>query len=43
MVEGRDFYMENGYLVFTEQFLLSRQKCCASGCRHCPYRKKTRS
>ncbi|MFN0016218.1 MAG: DUF5522 domain-containing protein [Saprospiraceae bacterium] len=40
LVEGRDYYLENGYIVFTEYYLRSRQKCCGSGCRHCPYRKK---
>lgn len=38
--EGRDYYIEKGYWVLTEQFLLSRGQCCGSGCRHCPYRKK---
>lgn len=40
LVEGRDYYLENGYLVFTEYYLQQRGKCCGSGCRHCPYRKK---
>ena len=36
--EEGDYYMgENGYIVFTEQFLLKRGYCCESGCRHCPY------
>ncbi|MBL7798396.1 MAG: hypothetical protein JNJ90_18010 [Saprospiraceae bacterium] len=39
LVEGRDYYLEKGYLVFTEYFLRQRGKCCGSGCRHCPYRK----
>ena len=33
-----DFYMENGYIVFTEVYHLKRGYCCNSGCRHCPYR-----
>ncbi|MBK8969357.1 MAG: hypothetical protein IPM36_22360 [Lewinellaceae bacterium] len=40
LVQGRDFYMEKGYVVFTEFYLLQRGKCCGSGCRHCPYRKQ---
>ena len=32
-----DFYMENGFMVFTEAFHLKRGYCCQSGCRHCPY------
>ncbi|MEJ0034412.1 MAG: DUF5522 domain-containing protein [Bacteroidota bacterium] len=31
------FYMENGFVVFTEEFHLKRGYCCKSGCRHCPY------
>jgi hypothetical protein len=37
---GLDYYIENGYWVFTEHFLRERGYCCGSGCRHCPYRKK---
>lgn len=40
LLEGRDFYVEKGYWVFTEAFLLRRGKCCGCGCRHCPFRKK---
>ncbi len=40
LVEGRDYYWENGYMVFTETYLLHRGKCCGCGCRHCPYRKR---
>jgi len=32
-----DFYMENGYVVFTAAYHLKRGVCCGSGCRHCPY------
>jgi hypothetical protein len=34
------YYIENGYKVFTEQYLKSRGYCCGSGCRHCPYEPK---
>jgi len=37
LVEGEDYYLENGNYVFTAQFLLKRGYCCESGCRHCPY------
>jgi hypothetical protein len=37
LVEGKDYYIENGLYVFTEQYLLKRGYCCQSGCRHCPY------
>jgi hypothetical protein len=37
VVEGTDYYLEGGLMVFTERFLLHRGYCCESGCRHCPY------
>jgi hypothetical protein len=33
-----DFYMEDGFLVFTAAYHLKRGYCCNSDCRHCPYR-----
>ncbi|MFT3886463.1 MAG: DUF5522 domain-containing protein [Flavobacteriales bacterium] len=33
-----DFYFTpEGYVVFTEQYLLRRGYCCENRCRHCPY------
>ncbi|HKX29610.1 MAG TPA: DUF5522 domain-containing protein [Blastocatellia bacterium] len=37
LVEGEDYYLENGLLVFTAAYHLKRGYCCHSGCRHCPY------
>ena len=37
MVEGEDYYIEKGYRVLTEAFLLRRGRCCFNGCQHCPY------
>jgi hypothetical protein len=31
------YYMENGFMVFTEAYHLKRGYCCKNGCRHCPY------
>ena len=37
-LEDGDFYRtEEGFVVFTEQYLLRRGYCCPNGCRHCPY------
>ncbi len=36
-IEGEDYYLENGLLVFTRTFHLKRGECCGSQCRHCPY------
>ena len=37
LVEGVDFYYENGLMVLTKDFLLRRGKCCKNGCQNCPY------
>jgi iron complex transport system substrate-binding protein len=37
LTEGRDYYIENGAMVFTASYLERRGYCCGSGCRHCPY------
>ncbi|HKL04151.1 MAG TPA: DUF5522 domain-containing protein [Cryomorphaceae bacterium] len=31
------YYSEEGYIVFTETYLLKRGYCCQNGCKHCPY------
>ncbi len=38
LVEGIDYYMEDGKLVFTAAYHRARGYCCNSKCRHCPYR-----
>ncbi len=42
LVDGVDYYMEDGKMVLTAHFLLRRGHCCNSGCRHCPYKEATR-
>lgn len=39
LVEGEDYYLESGLMVFTALYHLKRGYCCDSGCRHCPYKK----
>ena len=41
LVEGEDYYIENGLSVFTARFLRRRGYCCDNGCRHCPYSKES--
>jgi len=38
-VRGMPTYADpvSGFSVFTAEFLASRDYCCESGCRHCPY------
>ena len=43
LVEGRDYYMDGPYLVFTREYHLRRGSCCQSGCRHCPWNYKKTS
>jgi len=38
LVEGVDYYFENGLMVLTGRFLKERGYCCDNGCRHCPYK-----
>jgi len=35
--QDKDYYLENGAMVFTADYLARRGYCCGSGCRHCPY------
>jgi len=38
MIEGIDYYEENGYKVFTKTYLQKvRKQCCTNRCRHCPW------
>lgn len=37
LIEGKDYYYEGAFIVFTRRYHLKRGSCCGSGCRHCPY------
>ena len=37
LVEGEDFYWEDGLVILSPAFLLRRGKCCKSRCKNCPY------
>ena len=37
LIEGKDYNLENGVMVFTADYLQRRGYCCDSGCRNCPY------
>ena len=41
LIEGEDYYLENGLYVLTAKFLLRRGYCCDNNCRHCPYPKES--
>ena len=40
MKSSKDYYLENGKVVFTEQYHLKRGYCCNNKCKNCPYKKK---
>ena len=37
LVEGEDYYLDQGLMVLTARYHLRRSYCCEQGCRHCPY------
>lgn len=37
LIEGIDFYNENGNRVFTKWFRLKQGECCNAACENCPY------
>lgn len=38
LIEGVDFYYnEQGYMVLTERYHLTKGYCCGLACVHCPY------
>jgi len=37
LIENQHYYMENGFMVFTQAYHLARGTCCGNACRHCPY------
>ena len=39
-VKDVDYYLEAGYVIFTEKYLRERNFCCGNNCRHCPYEPK---
>lgn len=40
LIEGIDYYLEDGKYVFKTWFHLKRGYCCENGCRHCPYKQE---
>jgi hypothetical protein len=37
LIEGVDYYIENGLFIMTELFHQKRRVCCGNGCRHCAF------
>lgn len=38
-VENIDYYLEEGRVHFTKEYLLDKPACCGNFCRHCPFSK----
>lgn len=39
-IKDVDYYLENGFVIFTEKYLKEKEFCCKNNCRHCPYQEK---
>jgi len=37
LVEGEDYYFEDGLLVMTALYHIKRGSCCGSRCKWCPF------
>lgn len=38
-VLNKDYYLEKGKVIFTEEYLKNNRKiCCLNECRHCPFK-----
>jgi hypothetical protein len=35
--KGRDYYLEDGKIIYTKRWLKKRGSCCGSMCRNCPF------
>ena len=40
LVEDKDYYFKDGFVVLTESFLKNRKFCCGVQCLNCPYEPK---
>jgi 2-iminoacetate synthase ThiH len=32
-----DYYLDDGFVVFTKEYHIKRGYCCKNNCKHCPY------
>lgn len=38
-ITDKDYYTEDGKIIFTAVYHLKRGYCCGNKCRHCPFTK----
>lgn len=36
-IKDVDYYLEEGFVIFTQKYLEEKGECCGNNCRHCPY------
>ncbi len=41
-IEGKDYYLINGRVIFSESYLKDRGSCCGNDCQFCPYTEKAK-
>lgn len=41
-IEGRDYYLIEGRVVFSISYLKNRGSCCGNNCDFCPYTEKAK-
>lgn len=39
-IEGIHYYIQDGFIIMTEQYHKERGFCCGNKCRHCAYEPK---
>jgi hypothetical protein len=39
-IENKDYYVENGRVHFTKEYLKKRGPCCGGQCINCPYNER---
>ena len=41
-VEGKDYHLVDGRIIFTESYLKERGECCGNNCEFCCYTEKVK-
>ena len=41
-IEGKDYYLVDGRVIFSESYLTDRGSCCGNDCQFCPYTEKAK-
>lgn len=41
-IEGEDYHLMDGRVIFSEKYLKERGECCGNDCQFCPYSEKAK-